>query len=100
MHTTCYAPNFYCQVSKTCIEKNKICDGVVHCIIGEDESLEACEHVFHERFSKSARIICLEVNRTSYNFWIKAIPCNGIVECKDGVDEQMWYCKSTEVITI
>ena len=93
----CEAPDFYCQTSKTCIKKNNICDGILHCIKGEDESLEACLDVFDERFNKSARVICLEANRTSNDFWIKAIPCNGIVECKNGIDEGWWICNISSV---
>ena len=93
----CYAPDFYCQTSKTCIKKKNICDGIIHCIKGEDESLEACMDVFDERFNASARVICSEANRTTNDFWIKAIPCNGIVECKNGIDEGWWICNISSV---
>ena len=59
-----------------------MCDGVVHCLFGEDETFEQCQ----KTFPKEATITCQE-NR-AYDITIKAIPCNGgIPECRDGSDE-------------
>ena len=87
---------FYCQISKTCIENIKVCDGVVHCIKGEDEDLDTCKPFFSEMFPKDATVECIEANRTYYDIIIKAIPCNGIMECENGEDEG-WYCQNAIV---
>ena len=65
--------------------KGKICDGIVHCIYGEDEHDKLC----FERisFPKDATIKCIE-NRPGYDFTIMATPCDGFQDCRSGVDEQ------------
>ena len=77
--TECKDPNFYCNISKSCIEEGKKCDGIKHCIFGEDEAIETCDSTFPE----SATVECLGSNQ----IWIKAIRCNGVTECKNGEDE-------------
>ena len=62
----------------------KTCDGIVHCFFGEDESDEICKDVLS--FQEEATIECLE-NRPGYNITIRAIPCDGIPECRNGMDE-------------
>ena len=61
---------------------DKVCDGSVHCIFGEDEAYENCIDTFPEE----ATITCIE-NRQHYDIMIKAIPCDGNEECRDGSDE-------------
>ena len=68
----------------------KKCDGSVHCIFGEDEEFENCKDTFPEE----ATIICIE-NRLQYD--IKAVPCDGIQECRDGSDED---CEENKLILI
>ena len=70
----------------------KKCDGIVHCVYGEDEFLEECE----ETYPIEATITCVE-DRPSleYNITIKAIPCNNIKECRSGIDEE---CEVSENI--
>ena len=87
---------FYCPLSKTCIDRDKLCDGAVHCIIGEDESFEHCRNEFSVMFPKSATVQCIDASKPFYNITIKATPCNGLIECTNGEDEG-WYCKSTLV---
>ena len=78
--TQCKDPNFYCNFSKSCIEDSKKCDGIKHCIYGEDESIETCDGTFPE----SATVECVEPNQPFDDIWIKAVRCNGITECKNG----------------
>ena len=66
----------------TCSEK--MCDGLFHCIYGEDESLETCRKFYPEE----ATIECIENRLDGINLTIMATPCNGIRECRNGIDEQ------------
>ena len=79
----CKDPNFYCNISKSCIEDSQKCDGIKHCIFGEDEAIETCDSTFPE----SATVKCVEPNRPLDDIWIKAVHCNGVTECKNGEDE-------------
>ena len=56
----------------------------MNCLHGEDEGYELCKDKlwFHEE----ATIECLE-NRLNYDIKIKAVPCDGNQECRDGSDE-------------
>ena len=71
---------------------DKKCDGIVHCIEGEDESDETCKDSL--AFPEEATIECIE-NRLGYDINIKATPCDGVKECRDGSDEQ---CKEDKLI--
>ena len=75
----------------------KTCDGVVHCIEGEDEADETCQDQLD--FPEEATIKCYE-NRLSldYNITIWAVPCDGIKECRDGSDENS--CKENGLILL
>ena len=53
---------FFCKNSKSCIEKAKVCDGVVHCLDAMDEEFELCQHTFPE----TASFRCKEKNRDRY----------------------------------
>ena len=52
---------------------------------GEDEQFELCKYTFPEE----ATIECVENNRLPgiIDITIMAIPCDGIIECRDGRDE-------------
>ena len=50
---------------------------------GEDEQFDICE----ETYPEEATIKCVENRLEGINLTIKAIPCNGIKECRDGEDE-------------
>ena len=45
---------------------------------------EECKDIFPEE----ATIKCIEKRPVGYDVWIKAIPCNGEIECRNGVDEE------------
>ena len=50
---------------------------------GEDEQFNICNSTYPEE----ATIQCVENRLEGINLTIKAIPCNGIKECRDGEDE-------------
>ena len=75
--------NFYCHITKSCIEDIRKCDGIKDCIHGEDETIETCQNTYPE----SATVDCIESNRPADDIWIKAVRCNGVPECKNGEDE-------------
>ena len=60
------------------------CDGIVHCIEGEDETFETCKHLYTEE----ATINCNERPKGRYDIRDMAIPCNDIAECFNGMDEE------------
>ena len=76
--------HFYCSKSKTCIRKEWVCDGSLHCKEGEDEDFELCE----DKFPEGATIQCIEGDRpVGIEITILAVPCNNVLECIDGKDE-------------
>ena len=85
--------HYFCEKSRTCIEKIKLCDGIFHCLWGEDEQFDICKNTFPE----AATIKCIEADRPPWiNITILAIPCNGERECLDVNDEN---CESNWYIT-
>ena len=85
VHNSSDCTHFFCSKSKTCVEYDKTCDGICHCMYCEDESFEGlCEYTFPE----AATIKCVEANRSSdINITILATPCNGVRECLNINDE-------------
>ena len=75
----------------------KKCDGIFHCLYGEDEHFELCKNAF----PKEATIECIE-NRLpgTIDVTIMATPCDGILECRDGSDENCEDDKWILVIAI
>ena len=94
--TDCKQKEFFCEQSQSCIDKSKICDGIVHCIFGEDESIQLCKSTFPE----TATIQCKEIDRESYDISILATPCNGIRECSDVDDEDCDESKEALIISL
>ena len=91
---------FYCHLSKTCIDRDKLCDGIVHCIMGEDETLKNCTESgddLSEIFPPNANEKCIDQSKPGYDIPILAIRCNGDVECKNSEDESHWYCSKSQV---
>ena len=70
----------------------KKCDGIVHCIEGEDETFQTCT----DEFPEEATINCNE-RPTGYDIWDMAVPCNEISECVDGKDE---FCDENRWILV
>ena len=68
---------FFCDQSKSCIDHDKTCDGIVHCVHAEDEDWDLCK----TKFDETATFKCIEKNRGSYNIFITATPCSG--QCRD-----------------
>ena len=50
---------------------------------GEDEQFNICSSIYPEE----ATVECLENRLEGFDVWIKAVPCNGIKECRNGNDE-------------
>ena len=94
VHNSSDCTHFFCSKSKTCVEYDKTCDGICHCLYCEDETFEGlCEDTFPE----AATIKCIEANRSSdINITILATPCNGVRECLNINDEN---CQSEMYIT-
>ena len=77
-------PIFHCDKLKTqCINEWQVCDGIANCPFAEDETYELCEN----RFSVLATIKCHKKDIFNLVITILAIKCDGIEECKDGIDE-------------
>ena len=79
------------------IISDKTCDGIFHCLYGEDEEFQLCK----DTFPKEATIECVE-NRLpgTIDITIMAIPCDGIHECRDGIDEKCEEDKWILVISV
>ena len=91
--TQCQNQNMYhCPESNQCIWQDWVCDGFVQCLEGDDEDFNLC----YERgsFAEGATFKCFEAKRFGYNITILATKCDGIDECKDGIDED--DCQSNE----
>ena len=72
----------------------KTCDGIFHCLYGEDERFEHCK----DTFPKEATIECIEKRLPgTIEVTIMAIPCDGILECRDGRDEN---CEDDKMILV
>ena len=69
----------------------KKCDGIFHCLHGEDETYEECKINFPEE----ATIECIENRVDGIDLKIKAVSCDGIRECRSGEDEE---CKPSEIV--
>ena len=79
------------------IFSEKTCDGIFHCIYGEDEQFQLCK----DTFPAEATIKCIEKRLPgSIDITIMATPCDGIVECRDGSDENCGDDKLILVIAI
>ena len=64
---------------------DQVCDGVANCPHAEDEDFQICHN--KSTFSPMATIKCLKKDIYNVDVTILATKCDGITECKDGVDE-------------
>ena len=69
-----------------CVPKRYKCDGKAHCPHAEDEDFEMCSE--GGSFSPLATRNCILKDTFNFNIWIKAVNCDGIIECALGVDEE------------
>ena len=67
-----------------CIVDWQLCNGVANCPNAEDELLANCS----SKFSPLATTECLKKDIFNVNITIKAVNCNGIIECHSGIDEE------------
>ena len=79
-----------------CSYEYQVCDGVANCFNAEDEELETC--MDKNIFSELATIECLKADIKNLNITIKAVKCDGKVECQDGIDEDQ--CSLPDIILI
>ena len=74
-----------------------VCDGILETLNGfkngSDEDLERCQF----KYPPSATVVCEKPGiYNNLTIKIKAVPCNGVVECKNGEDED--FCSQLEFI--
>ena len=69
-----------------CVPKGYLCNGSAQCPHAEDEDFEMCSE--GGSFSPLATKECLPKNTFNLNFSIKAVRCDGIIECALGEDEE------------
>ena len=69
-----------------CIPNYDLCDGIPHCPSGSDEDFDRCLKYFPDNTASYLECDAIDIynNKTVR---IKAIRCDGIVECKDNLDE-------------
>ena len=71
-----------------------MCDGFFHCLYGEDEAFDTCK----ETFPEEATIECIEDRLPGIDLKVMAVPCNGIVECRNASDEL--NCEDDKLILV
>ena len=67
-----------------CAYGHQVCDTIANCPDGSDEDFEMCQ----DYFSETATIVCQKKDTFHVNVTIKAVACDGITECADGIDER------------
>ena len=72
------------NTSKFCTYDFEVCDGIANCPGAEDEAFEKCR----DKFSPLASLECLKKDIHNVEMKIRAVPCDGIVECHDESDEK------------
>ena len=91
---------YYCKNSNTCIQKTKLCDGIIHCIMGDDEETDICNTDDITKYPDSATIECFENRLGNYNIKVFAIPCDNNIECLSGRDEDNCDVESFLIATL
>ena len=82
--------------SSFCTIDTSVCDGIANCPNGDDEDIELCMN--NEVFSEMATIKCDKKNIYNVTIKIKAVPCDGIYECENDMDEK--NCSLPEYVLI
>ncbi|XP_067615609.1 modular serine protease-like [Eurosta solidaginis] len=74
-----------------CIDSERVCDGIIDCSDGDDETLEKCVPLSCQPFA----------HRCAYGACIEGrAACNGTVECHDGSDESSALCGGERKISV
>ena len=82
---------FYCgrkstdQDHELCTTELRVCDGIANCPLGQDEDFELCER--KDKFSEFATVRCTKKDVYNLNITIKAVKCDGKIECQSREDE-------------
>ena len=77
---------FHCGTSTDqdlCTTELRVCDGIANCPLAEDEDFDLCQ----DKFSEFATVKCTKKDLYNLNITIKAIKCDGKIECQAGEDE-------------
>ena len=70
-----------------CIPISQLCNGIPQCPDGSDEDLDRCLQYFPA--NTPSDLTCDAANiYNNKTVRIKAVRCNGVVECKDNLDEK------------
>ena len=72
--------------SSLCTPNAYMCNGIANCPNGEDEDLDTC--VKRGAFSEMASIECDKKDVYNVTIKIRAVPCDGIYECENDMDEK------------
>ncbi|CAF4025794.1 unnamed protein product, partial [Rotaria sordida] len=89
------AYGFYCQNDRTCIEHEKLCDGIKDCLLGEDEKFcddrpQLCEESDFNYLTDVEYVLCQSgsIHRTSFSLKTSSIyPPSPVVQM-DSVNNQ------------
>ncbi|XP_052778033.1 low-density lipoprotein receptor-related protein 1-like [Mya arenaria] len=76
---------FFCNVSKRCLNKYRVCDGENNCVNGEEESPPACDM---ETCRQNGKIFC----NVSMQCIRKPFVCDRDKDCVNGEDESPAAC--------
>ena len=81
-----------------CVHKDLVCDGHPQCLNNEDEDFDTCKTKWIEKkvFPRHATVRCKSKAYPSLE--IIAGPCDGIVECRNSIDESSCSDDSTTII--
>ena len=87
-NTKCGYGSFSCKDSANeCVPNDQVCDGIPQCSDGTDESLDGDSNC-RKHFDYHATIECEKSDTYNLKIMTMAIPCNGVEECKYGIDEE------------
>ena len=70
-----------------CIPIANLCDGIPQCPNGSDEDLDRCLEYFPANTASDLTCDAVDIYNNK-SVQIKAVRCDGVVECKDSIDEK------------